>query len=297
MLNTLVSIKSYIGSLMIFLAFIVSFITLIATYNQPNIKYFLFPLLVSLGIALLNSVVYMNEIIKMKEGVYANDVAVKLSSCPEYWVKGVMYDHNKDPIDVCKNYFKDDKGKMRYVGGSTRSEGKFHTNFKKEGESNLQETLSNMNAVASTNTNENFVDYSITNDNIIRNDSDSESSKLVAYVDSNHDQLSNVHQYENSNIQDIPGSHYHFISSMTQHSNNDNAHIGMSNLWHWHDDTLSTIPSDLMLTNECASNWICESANDNGIIVNLNNLNNRDDLCQHAEKFYWVEAANKCKIK
>ena len=287
MLNTLVSIKSYLGTLMIFIAFIVSFITLVATYNQPNVKYLLFPLVVSFGIAVLNSVVYMRSIIDMKEGVYTNDVAIKLESCPEYWIKDTMY-NNGDKVNVCKNYFTDDKGKMNYVGGSAKTNGKFFDNFKGDGDSNLTETLSNMNA---SNV-ETFVDYSASKHNAIRTSYDDNNvNKLVAFSESNLDSFSN------SNLSDIPGSHYHFISSMTHHDNDTHSNIDnmeADTKWHWHENN-ADISQSSVLPSDCTDKWICKEPIDGGIIVNLDKLNDNYNKCGNADKFYWVEASNKCR--
>ena len=292
MLNTLVSIKSYIGSLIIFISFIVSFVTMIATYDQPNIKFMLFPLVISLGIAVLNSIVYMNDIIKMKEGEYENDVRIKLNSCPEYWVKDVMYTNTNQRVNVCKNYFKDEKDKMSYVGGSAKNTGKFHDNFKGTSESNLGETLSNMNAINGRNpiaTTEPFTQPSIYE---AENSGDPNSEQKVRYEGDE--------SIENSEVplSDIDGKHYHYISSMETHSNNDDVDGTHSQIigkaWHWHGGSTNPLSASRIISDDCSNKWICSKQD--GIIINMDQLNaySNNQICDQAEKFYWVEARNKC---
>lgn len=306
MLNTLVSLKSYIGTIVVFVLFIISFIVLVATFSVENIKFLLIPITISLGLALMNSVVYLQAIVNMKEDTVTNqDAQIMLKECPEYWIKDTMTrpnaNGNMEYVDVCKNYMNDPKKQnvTRFVGGSaSESNGQFATNFGDgDTDSNIDNVLSNLNDLS-----EGFVDYMDTNtmepgtesnNNLLVNSDENQDNRKVLYVGS-----SNYASQSNEAISNIPGSHYHFISSMTQHNNNtplDEHNSNNGAVWHWHADP-STASSVEQMDQVCESNWICKSSSSDGIIINLEQLNSQsnDTLCGNARQFHWVEAANKC---
>ena len=327
MLNTLVSLKSYVGTIIIFVLFIISFVVMVATMSVPNVKFLTIPLTISLGIALMNSVVYLNGIIKLKEdNVDETTEQQQFFTCPEYWIKSVMYNREANgdytPVNVCKNAYThpENKNKTRYVSGSAievdenSNQASFFTNFK-SGYSNADGSLSNVDAllvamnsnnVVSSGGIEKFTDESTVYDGtaitqlnsesngfIIRHDPYNNSDRRVLYTGS-----SNYDSQSNSTLSNIPGAHYHYISSMTRHSNNDILYphgetIGA--VYHWHDDQVDR-RSDLELSGECLSNWICKD--NDGLIINLDNLNafNNESLCKHGTQFHWVEAMNKCDV-
>ena len=331
MLNTLVSLKSYVGTIIIFILFIISFVVMVATMSVPNVKFLTIPLTISLGIALMKSVVYLNGIIKLKEdNVNETDEQQQFFTCPEYWIKSVMYNQEPNgdytPVNVCKNAYPhpENKNKTRYVSGSAievpenSNQSSFFTNFK-SGYSNADSSLTNVNDLLNAmNSNnvvsgiEGFTDESTVYDGtaitqlgsesngfIIRNDPKNiNSDRRVLYTGS-----SNYDSQSNSSLNIIPGAHYHYISSMTRHSNNDILHPHAETtgaVYHWHDDQVDS-RYDLKLSGECLSNWICKDTtndNDGGLIINLDNLNtfNNESLCKHGTQFHWVEAMNKCDV-
>ena len=330
MLNTLVSLKSYVGTIIIFILFIISFVVMVATMSVPNVKLLTIPLTISLGIALMNSVVYLNGIIKMKEdNVSETDEQQQFFTCPEYWIKSVMYNQEPNgdytPVNVCKNAYPhpENDNKTRYVSGSAievpgnSNQSSFFTNFK-SGYSNADNSLSNvevlLHAMNSNNEN-NGIEEGFTTDEstvydgtaitqlgsesngfIIRNDpGNTNSDRRVLYTgSSNYDSQSNL------SLSNILGAHYHYISSMTRHNNNDELHPHgdiTGAVYHWHDDQVD--PRDeLQLSGECLSNWICTDTTNKGLIINLDKLNNFDNesLCKHGTQFHWGEAMNKCDV-
>lgn len=328
MLNTLVSLKSYVGTIIIFILFIISFVVMVATMSVPNVKFLTIPLTISLGIALMNSVVYLNGIIKLKEDhVDETNEQIKLFTCPEYWIKSIMYtqkpDGNYTPVNVCKNAYPhpENENKTRYVGGSTievtenSNQSSFFTNFKSTYSnadasfSNMEGLLNEMNNNNVASTLEGFTDESTvyngtaitqlnseSNGLIIRDDPDNRNSdRRVLYTGS-----SNYDSQSNSTLSTIPGAHYHYISSMTRHDNNSNLypHNDINGaVYHWHDDQVDR-RADLKLTAECEDNWICKDTTNDGVIVNLDNLNtfSNQSLCKHGTQFHWVEAINKCDV-
>lgn len=324
MLNTLVSFKSYIGTLFIFIGFIVSFIVLIATLSIPNVKFFMLPITLAFGIALLNCVVYMNEIIKMKEKDFESaSYPIHLKSCPEYWIKDVMYIENTDdfsrpkPVNVCKNFekSKDKEFVTRYVGGSTvktSADGEpdnstFFTNFNDHTDSNIttmEESLSNLNyyedPIESFTSVEPFTDPPIGDEswsNAVgftrHNEEDSSSDKKVTFLG---DEVTD----QSSMLTNIPGSHYHHSCDVIYHGNESGGHTDVEGQsYHEHRDTSSDSYLDSYLSSNCTgeNTWICESERDKGIIINLDNLNRKLDneyLCEKSKNFYWIEASNKC---
>ena len=306
MLNTLISLKSYVGTIIVFVCFVITFIFLVATLQVPNIKFLLIPLTIGLGIALLNSVVYLNDIIRMKEGtVSSQNDPIDLKTCPEYWVKDTMK-VGEDFVDICKNYNKIDEYTTKYVGGSTResSSGSFYTNFIKDGDtsSNVESLLSTMNGNSDTIIDEDtfidggpttyFDDRTDSNNGVLRTPpGHNELKNKVTYMDA----PSNVDGYGDSNLQEIPGHHYHYISSMIHHDNTAAGHAGMQGAkYHSHAQSEDTTGANTEMASVCSSNWICEY--DNGIVINLDELNTQSNnsLCSNARNFYWVEADNKC---
>jgi hypothetical protein len=296
------------GTLIIFISFILSFITLIATFSIPNIKFLLLPLTIFLGIALLNAVVYLNDIIKLKEGeVESSNDQIELKTCPEYWVKDTMY-VDEQPVDICRNYKakEDDPTVIEYVGGSTAGSNSFLTNHNQKHMSatNTSELLNSMNADANdanadanANAEEGFQDFdaSTYRGNKFLDEDAPDNGNTVVYPSLSN----NEESYSNSNLIDIPGRHYHYISHMEDHSNSDAIHTGFEGAgYHWHNNNQSPINGKNILSEECASNWICESIPDNGIVININDLNTQsnNELCNNTNQFYWVEAANKCKF-
>uniref|UniRef100_A0A6C0CV85 Uncharacterized protein n=1 Tax=viral metagenome TaxID=1070528 RepID=A0A6C0CV85_9ZZZZ len=313
MLNTLVSLKSYVGTIIIFVLFIISFVVMVATMSVPNVKFLTIPLTISLGIALMNCVVYLNNIIQFKEqNVEETGAQQQFKTCPEYWRKSTMYtgeQGNYTPVNVCKNSYEhpEDDSKTRYVSGSTLSNSTFFDNFKSSysNTSNIDHLLSEMNTVTGFTEDFTDADYQGTqidtldaesNGYIVRGDTENTGRKVLYVGASNYD------GYSNNTLSNIPGSHYHFISSMTSHSNNTAFAEHADNngaVFHWHGDEPDDRAS-LMLSGECESNWICKdtSSSDGGLIINLDKLNSfsNQELCKHGREFHWVEAMNKCDM-
>lgn len=315
MLNTLVSLKSYVGTIVIFVLFIISFVVMVATMSVPNVKFLTIPLTVSLGIALMNCVVYLNNIVKIREEeVDTISQVQQLNSCPEYWVKDTMYikgeNDEYEPKTICKNFYDhpDQDTYRRYVGGSTldpnSNQGSFYDNFKSSHSNPTDSTdlLAQMNTYSNRET---FVDdvhvdedtgSAETSNQILRsNPEDLLDDRRVLFVGhSNYDAESN------STMSNIPGHHYHFISSMTKHNNSSSLveHGTDGAVFHWHDDMNNPLDSKL-LSEDCASNWICKDQNTGGLIINLDKLNSYQDndfLCKNGREFHWVEAMNKCDM-
>ena len=325
MLNTLVSLKSYVGTIIIFVSFIICFVVLVATMSLPNVKFLTIPLTIMLGIALMNSVVYLNAIIKMKEeDVDVTNEQITLKSCPEYWVRDTMYKTNEDdtrePVTICKNYY-DHPSKTsttRYVGGSgnrnpeSDSNSSFFNNFVSSysntgdtSPSNIDDLLATMNSndfsEAFTNEPPDIYTSEMTFDNesnnmLLTTSQVTDNTQRVLYAGT-----SNFYQHSNQAISNVPGYHYHYISSMIRHNNDANfpehARNNDGAAFHWHsqiDDqnTNTELPAD------CQSNWICKDATTNGLMINLDELNSysNNTLCRHGREFHWVESANKCDV-
>jgi len=311
MLNTLVSLKSYVGTIIIFVLFIISFVVMVATMSVPNVKFLTIPLTISLGIALMNCVVYLNNIVKIREDdVDLTNETQQLNSCPEYWVKDTMYikgeNDEYEPKNICKNSYDhpDQDTYRRYVGGSMidsdSNQSTFFNNFNSSHSNSTDSValLQQMNI-------ESFVDdvqvdedtgYVETSNQILRsNPEDLLDNRRVLFVGhSNYDAESN------NTMSNIPGHHYHFISSMTKHENTNPLveHDTNGAVFHWHDDMNNPLDSKL-LSDNCASNWICKDEDTSGVIINLDNLNayqDNDFLCKSAREFHWVEAMNKCDM-
>ena len=325
MLNTLVSLKSYVGTIIIFVLFIISFVVMVATMSVPNVKFLTIPLTISLGIALMNCVVYLNNIVKLKEdNVSETGEQVQLYTCPEYWMKDIMYrkeGSSNIPVSVCKNAYThpEDNTKTRYVGGSTLSNqngSSFFNNFKST-YSNDDTSLSNIDDLLNEMNVETFVNEPFTNEHttydgttirslnyettsngesyIIRTDSNNTNSdRRVLYIgSSNYDSQSN-------GLSNIPGAHYHYISSMTRHDNDFNLpeHADLVGAeYHWHGDHDGQMGGS-EVPGECLSNWICKDDTNGGLIINLEKLNEygNENLCKHSKQFHWVEAMNKCDV-
>lgn len=317
MLNTLVSLKSYVGTIIIFVLFIICFVVMVATMSVPNVKFLTIPLTISLGIALMNCVVYLNNIVKIREEeVDLANEPQQLNSCPEYWVKDTMYikgeNDEYEPKTICKNSYDhpDQDTYRRYVGGSlitsSSNQGSFYNNFKSSHSNQTDSVtlLEQMNAYSNTET---FVDgdgsvhvdedtgFAETSNQILRsNPEDLLDNRRVLFVGhSNYDTESNT-------MSNIPGHHYHFISSMTKHDNRNPLveHGSNGAVFHWHDDMNNPLDSKL-LSDNCASNWICKDEDTSGLIINLDKLNayqDNDFLCKSAREFHWVEAMNKCDM-
>ena len=317
MLNTLVSLKSYVGTIVIFVLFIISFVVMMATMNVPNAKFLMAPLTVSLGFALMNSVVYLNAIIKLKEeNVEETNEDIVLSTCPEYWIKDTMYTKNDQneyiPKSICKNFY-DHPTKpdyRRYVGGSTAlssdSNSSFFDNFKStytttdgSSPSNVADLFDVMNS-DSDEQNEGFTDgfdtrSNVSDDKLITQDPAlTNDDRRVMYVSN-----SNYPSFSNVAISNIGGQHYHYISSMQLHDNaaDFDEHQQVGAVFHWHEPRASSM-EDRELTGLCASNWICNDNATGGVIMNLDELNGKEntELCKHARQFHWVEAMNKCDV-
>ena len=93
--------------------------------SVPNVKFLTIPLTISLGIALMNCVVYLNNIVKIREEeVDLANEPQQLNSCPEYWVKDTMYikgendggDEEQDVVnDVLQCEDKEDAKAVKFV--------------------------------------------------------------------------------------------------------------------------------------------------------------------------------------
>jgi hypothetical protein len=173
----------------------------------------------------------------MKEGtVSSQNDPIYLKTCPEYWVKDTMKANDKF-VDICKNYNKTDVDTTKFVGGSTKDNGSFFTNFKKESDgdasSNVESLLSTMN----NNSINPIGDEGDQIDSFIEGpiyfDERTGSNNGVTTIPEGTNELNNKVTYFNtpsnvdyvaSNLKDIPGHHYHYISSMIHHDNGADGH-------------------------------------------------------------------------
>ena len=139
MLDSVVPFKAILGTCLIFVAFIITFIGLILTMNsESDIKWTLLPLLFGLGLAVIRCIQNIREIIKLKDEEATEDTKeVILKTCPEYWVKETIVVENskgeQKNTTICKNYHNfnssGDSKEHHFVGGAGA---KFYETHKNE---------------------------------------------------------------------------------------------------------------------------------------------------------------------
>lgn len=128
MFDSVVPFKAILGTCLIFVAFIVTFIGLVVTMNSDSgMSWFLLPLLAGLGFAVIRCIQNIREIIKLKDDeANEKDTKVILKTCPEYWVKDTVIvkkdDGDEQQVTICKNYHNfnssGNDNEYHYVGGS-----------------------------------------------------------------------------------------------------------------------------------------------------------------------------------
>lgn len=154
MFDSVVPFKAILGTCLIFVAFIVTFIGLVLTMNSDSgMSWFLLPLLVGMGFAVIRCIQNIREIVKLKdEEANEEDKKVILKTCPEYWVKDTVLvdsDGEQKSITICKNYhnFNSSGNDMEYhyVGGSGDKFAETHANGETNDDPTLTNVLNNLN--------------------------------------------------------------------------------------------------------------------------------------------------------
>ena len=309
---TIVPLKALFGTFILLAVFVVLFIVMIGTFQLQEPKFFLIPVVFSVGLALLRSIRIINEIIKEKEeDLVERNMQVFLNTCPEYWIKDTVNLINSDTNDVsrvniCKNYSKDQDGKIQFVGGSGE---KFANNFKGDHtftantpKGKVDEVINKLNGEFRSPP-EGFQQPEYLHSNnpnrITRgNPNDIEDDRMVTYLDT-------AQTAENLNstnkLNTLPsGAHVHYKGNAIMHNNSGDIHEDVSGYgWHVH-DTYRLSGENVREGNSYSSNWINtapESTGSHGVEINLDRLNEADNKCQLAKHFYWTEARNKCATR
>ena len=309
---TIVPLKGLFGTFILLAVFVVLFIVMIGTFELQEPKFFLIPVVFSVGVALLRSIRIINEIIKGKEDdLVERNMQVFLNTCPEYWIKDTVNLVDSDTNDVsrvniCKNYSKDQDGKIQFVGGSGDQ---FANNFK--GTHDLDPATPKLDQVI-TNLNGEFQkdsppegfqqpEYLHSSDpnRITRgNPNDLEDDRMVTYLDTEQtsENLSNTDK-----LNTLPsGAHVHYKGNAIMHDNSGDIHEDVSGYgWHVH-DTHRLSGENVRTGDSYSSNWINrapESTGSHGVEINLDRLNEADNKCELAKHFYWTEARNKCATR
>ena len=343
---SVVPLKALLGTLLIFVLFISLFVTYLLMSAVKDAEWMFVPLIIGFGLALLKCIQNIREIIDIKdEDATETNKKVKLKTCPEYWIKDLIYVQESDgtynKLSVCKNYFPSafKKDTTLYVGGFNNSNNDNNFNFINnitinEGVSNMEELQnlaiglsveSNVDSTT-TNTNESFtVDepskYIHVDElrNPLNTNSEYNNGFNIKYgVDSGNDDeldkviyLGNVNSNEALSNQTQTHIHYRDIHSIHKgnyssetishdkdslifNSNNSNL-TGM--VWHKHKEY--PLPYEDSINSANADKWIFFNPNtadgeSQGVILNLDQLNNTSNICELSKNFYWVEAYNKC---
>ena len=307
---TIVPLKGLFGTFILLAVFVVLFIVMIGTFELQEPKFFLIPVVFSTGIALLRSIQIINKIIQNKEDdLVERNMQVFLNTCPEYWVKDTVNlidteTNDVSRVNICKNYSKDQDGKIQFVGGSGE---KFANNFK--GEENLDQVNNKLKQVIDK-LNEEFRDppegfqqpeylHSSHSNRITRgNPTDLEDDRMVTYVDTAHND-ENLNKTEP--LKELsPGKHIHYKGNVIMHDNSGDIHQDVSGFgWHVH-DTHRLSGENFRDGDSYSSNWINQApeiTGSHGVEINLDRLNEADNKCQLAKHFYWTEARNKCATR
>lgn len=169
MFDSVVPFKAILGTCLIFVAFIVTFIGLVLTMNSNSgMSWLLLPLLAGLGFAVIRCIQNIREIVKLKDDeANEEDKKVILKTCPEYWVKDTVIvkkdDNDEQQVTICKNYHNfnssGNDNEYHYVGGSGDKFGQTHANGAEN--NGFNDVLSNLQENAKfteKETTENFVD-------------------------------------------------------------------------------------------------------------------------------------------
>lgn len=308
----IVPLKALFGTFILLAVFVVLFILLIGTFQLPEPKFLLIPVVFSVGVALIRSIRIINEIIKEKEDdLTERNIQVFLQTCPEYWIKDTVNLVNTDTndttrVNICKNYSTDENGKIQFVGGSG---GKFANNFKKPdgnnfdpdstSEEKVEKVIEELNSSGLfEEIPEGFQqpDYLHSHDDnrITRgNPNDLEDDRLVTFLDTG----SNLNPEAPLNT--IDGKHVHYKGNAILHSNTDDVHVGINGReWHVH-DSHHTSSDNFRSGDSYSSNWMNLSQNTghHGVEINLDRLNEAQNICDLSKNFFWTEARNKCNTK
>jgi hypothetical protein len=322
MFHTIVPTRALVGTFALFMLFLIIFMVLLSTKNMMlSLNWLLIPLILGVGIALINCIRNMQEIINAtNENIEHKNMNVYLDSCPEYWIKDTIRvidptsdsdnSNSDNVVNICKNYYMDKKtGNYHFVGGSGTA---FATNFSDETTSpppTLSETLTTMN--------NKFIDkerpksvetfYAGIGDeetplmqNVLNPDKSTD-ERQVQFVTTDP----NVLSMENEQLSSIQGNHIHHTGGITYHNNaddinGDGVHDAVKGLgWHVHDiNNAGANRRETMRGTEFTDGWIHEvpsSMSHRGIDINLDKLNEAANVCELSGHFYWTEADNKCK--
>lgn len=309
---TIVPLKGLFGTFILLAVFVVLFIVMIGTFELQEPKFFLIPVVFSVGLALLRSIRIINEIIKGKEeDLVERNIQVFLNTCPEYWIKDTVNLIDSDTndisrVNICKNYSKDQDGKIQFVGGSGE---KFAHNFKGDStltatttEGKIDEVITNLNNEFRSPP-EGFQQPEYLHSNnpnrITRgNPNDVQDDRMVTYLDTT-ETIDNLDSTEKLNTL-TPGTHVHYKGNAIMHNNSGEIHEDVSGYgWHVH-DTHRLSGENVRTGDSYSSNWINrapDNTGSHGVEINLDRLNEADNKCQLGKHFYWTEARNKCATR
>lgn len=312
---TVVPLKALFGTFIMLAVFVVLFIVMIGTFELQEPKFFLIPVVFSVGIALLRSIQIINEIIKDKEDdLLERNMQVFLDTCPEYWIKDTVHLKNTDTNDVsivniCKNYSTNQDGKIQFVGGSGE---KFVNNFKGEDDlTGTTTTKEKMNAVIDKLNSEfippplegfqeqpEYLHSSSTNKITKGNPNDMNDDRMVTYLETDNTEDNHQKTEPLNTLGD--GTHVHYKGNVIMHSNTGDMHEGVTGYgWHVHDTPILS-GENVRDGDSYASNWINaapESTGHHGVEINLDRLNEAENKCELSKHFFWTEARNKCATR
>jgi hypothetical protein len=259
-------------------------------------------------------------------------VNIRLSSCPEYWIKHTVYVQQDDgtvkSIPTCKNYFYNND-RLNFVGGSGVN---FAKNFNQTGTDLLPDAtdddttaftsnvMSNLNNKWIPFTTEEAFTTNQTNELLPGGHQNSDYVKTVSNPNHPNDKR-RITYFGNDalktsdtvTLKQIEGHHVHYTSPDTVV--HDNA-ISDDNLqasqkvhenttgpsWHSHNYLGNKYNRQDQRDGDFANNWINmikpdtnNGYNHEGIELNLEKLNSAGNTCELAmNNFQWMEAYNKC---
>ena len=254
-------------------------------------------LFIGMFIAFINAVNNMNQLLSKGNSITSNDFyadidgSINFTSCPDYWTKNIVYDHDsKTSTMMCYNHF-ENNGNDMFIGGelikttSTGTGGVPQDNYYFSPDSlfpnrNLQEIRDMARFPEAEAVVEQF--------NLIRRGEDGYESNLHTHSSSTHIIGGSI----DNNGNNIPYHSHTYHMGPISHS-----HRNLS------PDALNAIAQQFPLhvayteTHGNFDNWISPFRLPNGkyaMEINLTKLNQAENACELAKMFIWTEALNKC---
>lgn len=298
--NRFISVFSFFATIFLFITTISLGLVFAYMDKRSPLVWLVGTMFIGMFIAFVNAINNMNTLLSkgflLTSNNFYSDInnSVNLSSCPDYWTKNIVYDHqSKTSTTMCYNHFQHN-GNDVFIGGEL-----------------IKTTTAGTGGIPQDS-------YYFSADSVFPNMSLDEVRALAEYPENNfpvienfgfirsgepgyqqnlHTHSSSTHIIDGNITPGASAGNIAYHNHVYQMGAITHSHTGLSQ------DALNSLaqqfPIHVAYTETYGNfdHWISPFRLSNGkyaIEINLTKLNQASNACELAKKFIWTEALNKC---